>query len=336
MFFQVDDKFHSHRKVMAMLEVEGYARAAQAVTLWTLAGSLSRDAGLDGLITLGQAARVTTDRAAAKRAAALLVKHDLWHAPGHTCERCPPVPEGAFLFHDWFQFGYGTGEAERTAVAKRKELRDPGVVEAVWARDTGPDGRARCRYCEHVVRRPTQRGGDRRSTMVGQLDHIDPTRAIGASNIIVTCGDCNRRKAQRTPEQAGMTLLPAPASINARINPDQRTDQSGSTHGSIGSTHGSNLGSKREVGPPRARARAGAGGVGDGSGGGVGGQGPGAGGVGRAGPAPEVPVPAAFGSPWKGHHGPPPPPNLIEDATCPEHDQPRPCRVCAAIDRGEG
>jgi 5-methylcytosine-specific restriction endonuclease McrA len=51
------------------------------------------------------------------------------------------------------------------------------------------------------------------------LDHIIP-RAQGGkdtwSNLVAACGDCNRRKADRTPEEAGMTLIhkPRAASIH--------------------------------------------------------------------------------------------------------------------------
>jgi len=315
-FFQVDDKLHCNPKVMAMIEAEGFARAAQALGLWTLCGALARDAGLDGVITLGQAAKAAMDRSGARRAAAMLVRYQLWHAPGHDCEICPQPPQNAWVFHDWFQFGYGTGEEEKTAVAKRKELRRPAVVEAVWARDTAPDGQARCRYCGRRVQRKQGRGGDRRSVLVGTLDHVDPTRAIGASNIVVACSECNQKKAQRTPEQAGMTLQPPPGrpaetapintEINTAINPE----------------------SIHEVSPPRARggARAGGAWVGPGSP-------PGSGSgdaAGRAGAAPVVPVAAPWGSPWKGHAGPPPPAELVEEATCPEHNLPEPCRKCTA------
>jgi len=324
-FFQVDDKFHANRKVMSMIDEEGPSKAGQAVMLWTLAGSLSRDAGLDGVITLAHGARLITDRAATKRAAALLVKHGLWHAPGHDCEKCPQPPDGAWIFHEWFQFRYGTGEAERTKNAKARELRDDAITEAVWARDARADGTFGCRYCEKPVTKPARggHGGARRGKTVGHLDHVDPTKAIGASNIAVTCADCNQKKGQRTPEQAGMVLLPPPAQRPSRSSSDQVGDQV-----AIKSE------SSSEVSPARARARRGAGGVGNGEGSrkGEAGSSAGSAGVGLAGAAPTVPVAARFGSPWKGHHGPPPDPDLIDQATCAQHDQPLPCRVC--LDEG--
>lgn len=310
-FFQVDDDFWSNRKVVAMIDEEGFARASQALTLWTLAGSRGQKGGYDGVVTLAQGARLTTDRAATKRAAALLVKHGLWHAPGHECAKCPQPPDDAWVFHDWYQFGYATGEAVRVKNEKAKELRNAAIVEAVWRRDTHPDGHPRCRYCSRKVVRPSRtKGGDRRSREIGQLDHIDPTRAIGPSNIVVACPDCNQHKAQRSPEQASMTLLPPPADqspINPEINP------------------AINPGSIHEVSPTRARGGAGAGGVRAGSELGNGGV---LAGQGAGGAAPLIPVASADGSPWHNHHGPPPSEDLIHEATCAVHQQPMPCGKC--------
>lgn len=307
MFFQIDDQLHLNRKVTSMIDEEGPAKAGPAMMLWTLAGSLCRSSFVDGVVTAGNAARLLADRNAAKRAAGLLVKYGLWHAPGHDCPVCPEVDEGTWLFHQWFQFNYGTGEAERTAIAKRKELRTPGIVEAVWARDTAEDG-PRCRYCSKKAKRPEKgKGGNRRGADVGHLDHVDPTQAIGAANIVVACAECNQTKGQRTPEQAGMTLQPPP----------------GSTTGSIGDQYGINTDT---VPPAGARVGAGLARVGRGSG-----LGSGLGSAdGPAGAAPTVPVPAEHGSPWRGHHGAPPPDDLIDAATCSTHGLPEPCRRCSA------
>ena len=45
------------------------------------------------------------------------------------------------------------------------------------------------------------------------LDHVKPRRQDGVhswENIVSACGPCNRRKAGRTPEEAGMRLMRAP------------------------------------------------------------------------------------------------------------------------------
>lgn len=57
----------------------------------------------------------------------------------------------------------------------------------------------RCRYC--------------RSYESLSLDHVVPVVAGGTNteeNLVAACRACNSRKHGRTPEQAGMTLLPAP------------------------------------------------------------------------------------------------------------------------------
>lgn len=72
---------------------------------------------------------------------------------------------------------------------KRPYLRHRGFV---YARD----GRL-CRYCS---------GSDHLS-----LDHLQPPRLGGThdpDNLVTCCRPCNSRKGSRTPEQAGMQLLP--------------------------------------------------------------------------------------------------------------------------------
>lgn len=100
--------------------------------------------------------------------------------------------------------------AAETDVARLKsaELRDAELRAVVRRRD-----RDRCRYCAIVVR-----WADRRSAVGGVLDHVDPTRADGAANLVVSCRGCNSRKGGRTPAGAGMTLLPAPGSDLAPTN----------------------------------------------------------------------------------------------------------------------
>lgn len=65
----------------------------------------------------------------------------------------------------------------------------------VFARDQN-----QCRYC--------------RSTKDLSIDHLTPRVQGGTDaldNLVVACRSCNSRKGPRTPEQAGMVLLPRPA-----------------------------------------------------------------------------------------------------------------------------
>lgn len=58
-----------------------------------------------------------------------------------------------------------------------------------------------CRYCSHLL--------DRHSY---QIDHVFPLPAgpSTADNLVLACRTCNNRKGNRTPEAAGMILLPEP------------------------------------------------------------------------------------------------------------------------------
>lgn len=76
--------------------------------------------------------------------------------------------------------------------AKRESAGFIGVFE----RD-----KHRCRYC-----------GVAGSGL--SLDHVVPQSRGGANepwNLVTACGSCNSRKGARTPEEAGMALLPVPA-----------------------------------------------------------------------------------------------------------------------------
>jgi 5-methylcytosine-specific restriction endonuclease McrA len=52
------------------------------------------------------------------------------------------------------------------------------------------------------------------------LDHVVPRRLGGVhtwDNVVAACGHCNRRKAGRTPQQAGMMLLSQPRRPSSRL-----------------------------------------------------------------------------------------------------------------------
>lgn len=69
-----------------------------------------------------------------------------------------------------------------------------------------------CRYCG----RELEEKGE--WPLFPTLDHVVP-RAQGGEhtveNLVVACQPCNQRKKDRTPEQAGMELLPVPAEASA-------------------------------------------------------------------------------------------------------------------------
>lgn len=75
----------------------------------------------------------------------------------------------------------------------------------VYVRDHGL-----CRYCgKQTIETP--QGSARNRPWRRTLDHVVPVAQGGvnrSSNLVTACDPCNTFKAGRTPEQAGMPLLP--------------------------------------------------------------------------------------------------------------------------------
>lgn len=124
-WFKVDDKFHSHPKVMAL--------PPGAVGIWTLAGTWCADYLTDGHINLGQIKRL----GGTQRDAARLVEAGLWLAE-----------EDGYRFRDWHDYQPtkeavdAEREASRERQRKRRELReknkrDKTSVTDESQRDTG-------------------------------------------------------------------------------------------------------------------------------------------------------------------------------------------------------
>jgi hypothetical protein len=124
------------------------------------------------------------------------------HRAGDKCEcminpvAWPDTAADYYLHH--YLLSNPTREENDVHKAKGAELRDPELRAAVRHRD-----KSRCRYCEVKVR-----WSDRRSAQGGVIDHVDPRIAAGAANLVTSCRGCNSRKGNRTPDAAGMTLLP--------------------------------------------------------------------------------------------------------------------------------
>ena len=82
-------------------------------------------------------------------------------------------------------------------VAIQRHRRPPCSRRAVLARD-----RETCQYC----------GGQPGRAQL-TIDHVLPRSQGGATeweNVVAACAACNHRKANRTPQQAGMILAAAP------------------------------------------------------------------------------------------------------------------------------
>ena len=129
----------------------------------------------------------------------------LLHRPGDVCECLDgrPWPSvGDYFLHHYLQWN-PTKEEYDVAAAKKAELRDGELIAAIRRRD-----RDRCRYCGADCNH-----ADRRGAAGLVYDHVDPALAAGAANLVCACRSCNSRKGNRTPDAAGMTLLPPPGAV---------------------------------------------------------------------------------------------------------------------------
>ena len=114
-WFPVDDKFHSHPKVMAT--------SPAALGLWVVAGSWSSDYGTDGVVRDEQLLRLLPDAAPL---AAELVATGLWKRI-----------RGGYAFHDWTEWGSKrSGAADKELRAKRAEAGRKGGVASGKSRST--------------------------------------------------------------------------------------------------------------------------------------------------------------------------------------------------------
>lgn len=210
-WFRIDDKLHDHPKwvgiktaaqARASARSEARALAKNAGLAWFAAGVWGAGNNCDGIIpeaaadSIAPRAFLTEDEF--HDAADLLVEAGLW--------RKLPKKRGGpgWEVHDWHDYQLSKQQVQlrqdrdtrRRALYKTVEGKK--VLEAVKRRD-----RDHCRYCWTEVD-----WNDRRSAKRGTIDHIDPDGPNSVENCVVSCGSCNRRKADRTPEDAEMELKP--------------------------------------------------------------------------------------------------------------------------------
>ena len=107
--------------------------------------------------------------------------------------------------HDWGDYvGKLIESRARTAERKAGHIRNmrqaytDGTIHAVRNRDGD-----RCRYCSREVD-----WADRKTPRGGTYDHVIPGGPTIPENLVVACRGCNSRKGARTPEQAGLPLVP--------------------------------------------------------------------------------------------------------------------------------
>jgi hypothetical protein len=189
------------------------AAGLAAAGLWSLAGGYAMRELTDGWVP----DYWVKSWPSGKKHAATLVKVGLW-----TLAERNGAP--GYEFHDWTDYQRTAEQiaaASTAAVTRRAVYADPDLVAYVRGRDQD-----HCRYCGRPVN-----WRDRRGARGGTYDHVIPLGRKGGdnapSNVVVACRGCNAGKRDRTPDEAGMRLLPPP------------TDQK-ETRSELGPTTGSN------------------------------------------------------------------------------------------------
>jgi 5-methylcytosine-specific restriction endonuclease McrA len=226
-WFMVDDGWPIHSKVRRA--------GPDGRSLWMTVGPLCAREDTDGFVdpfmlrdSWGALSGVKSWRSAAKK----LVESGLWHdhVTIESCERCLSttepaggLKEGWFYFHDWEDYQLKK-DGKRDSIARKRNLRKKHLHQkeegkrikaAVITRDQGL-----CRYCGVYT---SDNSNDHRSRNAREIDHVDPFDWVNSEeNCVVACKVCNGRKKDRTPEEAGMVLLPVPSKNRSktRSEPD--------------------------------------------------------------------------------------------------------------------
>lgn len=154
-------------------------------------------------------------------------------------ERTPKIDAGSFLIHEWWKpLLHKSGKddpVKRERELRRKRIwRNKALVLAIRNRDQD-----RCRYCG--VRCSDPSDPDRLAADRLTLDHVDPWGPDTLANLVVACRRCNGIKRDRTPEEAGMTLL----------KPGTKADTDQTPIEGACSDHQPHTGDARETGPGR-------------------------------------------------------------------------------------
>jgi hypothetical protein len=187
-WFKVDDKLHAHPKWWAL--------TPNAKALWTTAGAWCASYKTDGAVLTAQLAilapQVGLTVQKMRAAVVELVVADLW-----------VTTDSGWAFHNWTDFNppRATLDKEAAIEKERKKIQnDPDLKTAVRVRDGDL-----CRYCGEQVNFAARTGH-----LAGRYDHVIPVTKGGKttlSNVVVCCDYDNRRKYNKTLDEAEMTLL---------------------------------------------------------------------------------------------------------------------------------
>jgi 5-methylcytosine-specific restriction endonuclease McrA len=179
-WLKVDDNAPHHKKMLAAGDV--------ACWLWICGLAYCQRHMTDGLIT--PEAVPFLGCKGWKASVSRLVSAGLW-----------VEDQNGYRVHDFLQWNDSASERAFKAENGRRRVelfRDANLRAVVKDRDLGL-----CRYCGVAVV-----WHDRRGPHGGTYDHIDPAISNEVDNLVVCCRSCNASKKRRTPEQAGMSLLP--------------------------------------------------------------------------------------------------------------------------------
>lgn len=135
------------------------------------------------------------------------------HRPGDRCpeknciDASPPWVAGFdYRVCGFLKKNPSRKERERND-AQKKDLSDPVLRAFLFERDGGC-----CRYCRSGPMKPKGMGNAKDRRRLAVVEHVDPDRDAGPDrgNVVLGCAECNEFKGRRTPDEAGMTLLPVP------------------------------------------------------------------------------------------------------------------------------
>lgn len=159
-WFRVDDGFHDHPKVEALLESK---HASDAIALWTLAGSWCGKHLTDGEISASKVARLGIRHHA--KAAQELVRVRLWEKT-----------ETGFRFHQWTERQAARADVDQTRRESADRMRRLRANQRARREETGREsidesGNVRANSIEHV------RTNDARSSRV-QVSERSPTHSV--------------------------------------------------------------------------------------------------------------------------------------------------------------
>ena len=124
--------------------------------------------------------------------------------------------DGGFQIHDYLDWNDAAEvikKKRRLAKHRFMFFQNTALRKQLRARDG-----SQCRYCGVAVN-----WADRRGPLGATYDHVDPDGPPTLDNLVVSCRGCNSSKGGRTPEEADISLRPAPRSDLNR-NPDRNLD----------------------------------------------------------------------------------------------------------------